>query len=92
MEGLKDIHLHTPTETVLEAMEQAGFQLKGTFHFHYPESRLTWYQEIKKEIFEKDNKLYYFAGVTEWEGEKISVIRIGTVKNKCDNNKEYMSS
>lgn len=87
-ETMIDISLSTPTETVLEAIEQSGYVFKGTFCYDYHELGHKWYERIKTELFEKDNKLFYFAGVLHWQGEKISVIRIGEIENKSSKNPE----
>jgi len=89
-EILIDITLDEPKATILEAMEQAGYKYKGIFKYDYPEWGHKYYERIKTELFEKENKLFYFANVPQWKEGNISVIRIGEVENKSNKNPEYI--
>lgn len=83
-----DLKLKSPAGKIDDAMGQLGFHRKGNLKYDYPELGHKWYERIKTELYEKDEQLFYFANVSEWDGDKISQIRIGKVENKRDKNPE----
>lgn len=90
-EIMLDIRLDNPVGKLDEAMEQMGFTYKGQFKYDYPYLGHKWYERIRTELYEKNNELFYYANVIEWDGDLISVVRIGKVENKADKNPEIIT-
>lgn len=90
-EIMLDIRLNNPVGNLDESMRQMGFKPKGEFKYDHPHSGHKWCERIRTELYEKDNQLFYFASVIEWDEGLISVVRIGKVENKVDKNPEIIT-
>lgn len=75
-----------------EALKELGYERIGAFKYDYPQLEDNWYERINTGLFEKEEQLYYFAGVSMLNDYQIDTIRIGELENKKDKNPELLFS
>lgn len=85
-EVLVGIPIKPSSETALDVIKQAGYvQKEGELRYKLDDSlgdsiEYLDSQSVKTELFEKEDKLYYFAGVSQCENNQKSVLHLGSVE------------